>query len=118
MAQLFIPLLIASTSVLVAVAGRRGLQLSPAALRRAMGKTFECVGVMLAFFALNLAIGIAGVFLWRYLTRTFLSLYNLNDLTLLGLSFLQGLLFQWWRYEGRAASRESRAESWERSAAS
>jgi hypothetical protein len=101
MAQAFILILGGVTSLLVLLVGAWKLRLPLANLGSACGKALECIGVTLGFFGLNLAIGMLGVLLWRQLTHAFLSLYYANDVTLLGISLLQGLVFQWWRRESR-----------------
>lgn len=101
MAQAFILILVGITSILAVLAGVWGLGLPSKRLKRATGRALECIGLMLGFFALNVAVGMAGTLAWRRLTHTFLSLYNLGDVALLGLSLCQGLLFQWWRNESR-----------------
>jgi hypothetical protein len=102
MAEMAVLILVGATSLLALLVGARGFRLSPAVLGRAAGKALECLGAMLGFFALNLALGVTSVLVWRQLTHRFLSLYAIDDVTLLGFSFLQGLVFQWWRREGRA----------------
>jgi len=106
MAQPFILILVGVTSILAVLVGVWWLGLPLVRLKRAAGKALECVGLMLGFFALNVAIGMMGILAWRRLTHSFLSLYNLGDVALLGMSLCQGLVFQWWRNE----SREPRAE--------
>jgi hypothetical protein len=77
--------------------GVRALGYSGIGLRAAVGKTLECVGVTFVFFLANLAAGMFVVLLGRFLTQGFVSLYLANDVTLLVLSLLQGLTFEWWR---------------------
>jgi hypothetical protein len=101
MAQAFVLILVGVTSILAVVIGVWGLGLRLPVLKPATGKALECIGLMLGFFVLNLAIGMAGILVWRRLTHTFLSLYALGDVALLGLSLCQGLIFQWWRRESR-----------------
>lgn len=107
MAQAFLLILMGVTSTLALLVGVWWLRLPLSSLKRGAGKALECIGVMLGFYLLNLAVGIAGTLLWRQLTGTHLSLYYANDATLLGISLLQGLVFEWWRRE----SREPRGES-------
>ena len=57
------------------------------------------IGVSAVFLVLNLSIGIAAILLVRFFTPLFVSIYVLNDMTLVGLSLLQGLVFGVW-YRG------------------
>jgi hypothetical protein len=107
MAQAFLLILTGVTSILALLVGAWWLRLPLSSLKRGAGKALECIGVMLGFFVLNLAVGIAGTLLWRQATGTFLSLYYANDATLLGISLLQGLVFVWWR-ESQAPIRRGR----------
>jgi hypothetical protein len=97
MEHLFVPVLVALTSLGTVLLGARALGLSQRGLRAAVGKMLECVGLTLVFFLGNLAAGMAVVLLGRLLTRGFVSLYLASDVTLLVLSLLQGVTFQWWR---------------------
>ncbi|HYL81459.1 MAG TPA: hypothetical protein VEU07_11645 [Candidatus Acidoferrum sp.] len=97
MEQFFVLGLIGITSVGGLLLGVGALGYSGKGLRAAVGKTLECVGATLVFFLANLAAGMAVVLLGRLLTRGFVSLYLANDVTLLVLSLLQGLTFEWWR---------------------
>ena len=101
MAQVFLLTLMSVTSILALLVGVWRLRLPLSGLRWGAGKALECIGVMLGFFVLNLAVGIAGTLLWRQATGIFLSLYHVNDDTLLGISLLQGLVFAWWRRESQ-----------------
>ena len=103
MAQAFLLILVGVTSTLALLAGAWRLRLPMAELKRGAGKALECIGIMLGFFVLNLTVGVAGTLLWRKATGLFLSLYYSNDATLLWISLLQGLVFQWWRRESREA---------------
>jgi hypothetical protein len=97
MEQFFVLVLVGATSLGTFLLGARALGLSGSGLRAAAGKTLESVGLMLAFFLTNLMVGMAVVLLERLLTRRFAPLYLAGDMTLLVLSLLQGLTFQWWR---------------------
>ena len=89
------------TTIVALLIGARKLRLPSAALRRAVGRALDCVGLGLVFFGANLAIGGAIVQLLRLMTGEFVSLYILNDGTILILSLLQGLIAQWWREGAR-----------------
>lgn len=97
MEQLFIPVLVGVTSVAAYLVGARGLGLSEGGIRRAVGKMLESLGMMLIFLGVNLAAAVIVILTARVLTREFVSLYLAADETLLALSLIQGLIFQWWR---------------------
>jgi len=77
------------------------LGLPPAALRHAAARVLDCLGLGLVFLAVNLLIGGLVVLALRLVTESFVSLYVLNDDTILALSLLQGLIVQWWREGAR-----------------
>ena len=77
------------------------LGLRPDRLRRAGARVVDCIGLGLVFLAANLAIGGLVVLALRIVTDSFVSLYVLNDDTILALSLLQGLVVQWWREGAR-----------------
>lgn len=93
----FVLILVGLTSTGAYAVGARWLGLSAKALRGAAGKVLECLGLVVVFFAVNLAAGMIAVFAARAVTRGFVSLYLADDVLLLVLSLLQGLLFAWWR---------------------
>jgi hypothetical protein len=110
MEEYFVLVLVIVTSVGMCLVGGKGMGLSVAGLRIAAGKMLACLGLTLAFFAINLAVGMAAVLLGRVLTRGFVSLYYANDAVLLVLSFLQAIIFQRWR-ETRTARPPSHTPS-------
>jgi hypothetical protein len=59
----------------------------------AVGRALEALGLGAAFFALNVVVGAAAVLLTRRLSGAFLSAYLVNDVSLLVVSLLQGLVF-------------------------
>jgi len=77
--------------------GRRGFRLSEKQLWPAVSRMFEGIGMGLAFFAINLLAGAIFILAVRRVTGRFVSVYHVEDLSLLVLSLLQGLIFQWWR---------------------
>ena len=91
--------LVALTSGLVWVIGRRGLGLGSAAVRPALGRLLEWVGLSVVFYAVNLFVGFLAVLALRKLTGSFVSMYINTDTTLVLLSAFQALVFQWWRAE-------------------
>ena len=84
--------------------GTQWLRLRPGDLTAAVGKTLECLGLMLVFFAANAVVGLAAIIGGRSLTGVFVSTYVMSDAAILGISFLQGLVFYCWR-EARAGRR-------------
>jgi hypothetical protein len=90
---LLLPVALSSAGALY-LGRRRGI---PAAgLRRAFARLCECVGLMVAFVALNTLLGVAFTLLARRLTHRFVSLYMVTDSVLLGLSALQAVALRWW----------------------
>jgi hypothetical protein len=77
---------------------RQGL--SAGALRDATGRMFETLGVALVFLIANVALGVGLILGWRALTGVFLSVYYVNDVALVLLSLVQGLIFRWWQETG------------------
>ncbi len=99
MQEHFVLALLLGTSLLgIAVGAALGLPLRD--IPAAFGKVLETVGLMLAFFALNLGLGAGVLLLGRLVAREFVSLYYANDLALLAGACLQGLAVQWWRAAG------------------
>ncbi len=68
----------------------------------------DCIGTILIFTVLNLAIGAAAILGARFLIGRFVSLYFLNDDTWVVLSALQGLTWALWRQAGRSRRSISR----------
>lgn len=97
MEQFFVLILVGLTSIGAYLLGAKRLGLLWRHLRVAIGRMLECIGMALVFFLVNLAAGMAIVLAGRLLTRGFVSLYLANDVSLVMLSFLQALAFQWWR---------------------
>ncbi len=94
---LLLPLLVALTSVTAGVIGVRVLGLPRRRLARAVGRTLELAGLTVVFLVANLALGLAIVLATRALSTRFVSAYILNDVSLVALSALQGVVFGWWR---------------------
>ena len=94
---LLLPVALTSAGALY-LGRRRGIP--AASLRRAAARVCECVGLTVAFAALNTALGVALTLLARALTQGFVSLYMVTDSVLLGLSALQALALRWW-WEGK-----------------
>jgi len=63
----------------------------------AIGKALETVGIAAVFLFLNLGLGFCLALLARAVGVGFVSLYVNDDVTIVILSVLQALVFQWWR---------------------
>ena len=67
-------------------------------IRRIVQVLLECIGASAVFLVSNVLLGVVIIFVIRRFTSVFLPLYQLQDLTLLALSAMQGFVFQlWWR---------------------
>jgi hypothetical protein len=93
----FVLTLSVATSIGTYVVGAFALGLSAHGLATALRKTLESVGLMVVFFVVNVALGISIVLATRPIRLEFSAVYIVDDVTLLVLSSLQGLVFQWWR---------------------
>jgi hypothetical protein len=96
MKDFFVLILVGTTSLGAFLIGVGVIGMSWGSLGRAIGRMLEGVGLALIFFMANVAVGMTVVFAGRLLTRSFVSLYLADDMTLLVFSLLQGLTFQWW----------------------
>jgi hypothetical protein len=101
MEQAFILIAAGLTSVATYLLGVTRLRLPRQGLWPALGKACECLGLTLALFLLNVAVGMIAVLAARLLIGRFISLYHASDATLLVLSLLQALTFQAWREGSR-----------------
>jgi hypothetical protein len=99
---LLILAIVGASTVLVAAVGRRRGLIAARRWRPAVLGALALLGASAAFFVLNLAIGVALALAVRTLTPFYLSVYFLNDLALLGLSLVQGLVFGLWYASGVA----------------
>lgn len=100
MTTVMILILIGLTSAGAYTAGARGLRRSPGGLPEALVCVVEGVGFAIAFLALNLVVGFVIVRTLPILTGDFVSVYVLEDSTLVILSGLQGFAFRWWLDRG------------------
>jgi hypothetical protein len=98
--QVLLLLLVVVTSAGAYGFGRRWLRIE-APLGRGIQRTVETVGVAVAFFVVNVGLTVVGTLALRSL-GFFVSLYVATDYTLIVLSFLQAVVFQYWRYAGAA----------------
>lgn len=92
----YLLLLFGLTSAALYLAATRGLGLRRAALRPALARMLEFVGLAIVLAVLNLAAGFLLVLALRRLTGSFVSLYLNTDATLIALSLLQAVVLQWW----------------------
>jgi hypothetical protein len=95
--QVFLLLLTATTSLGAVVVGARALGLARGRLKTAARCALEVVGASVVFFVVNLMVGLPVILAVRAFTGQFLSVYLLNDLMLIVLSTLQGIVFCGWR---------------------
>ena len=94
-----IGLVVLLTSALAFTLGVIWFGLPGSSLRNAGLKALETVGAAAMFFGANLAAGMIVIATMHALTGWFVSHYILGDVSLLGLSLLQGMVFAWW-YSG------------------
>lgn len=97
MVSLALAIIVALTSLGAYLVATRRLGLPPADLRRAGVRTLESVGFIVVFLVANVAVGTVGILAIRHLTGHFITAYLISDITLVVLSVLQALCFQWWR---------------------
>lgn len=108
MESLFLAALVAATSGLALGLARRAGRLTPGRWAVARRRALEVLGLGVAFFALNLLVGVAVILIVRRATGVFLAAYLVNDVALLALSLLQGLVFAGLLRPGGARSRPRR----------
>ncbi len=94
---LFIPAVVVFTSLCTYFLGTRQLGLTRERLRAAAGRMLIYLGATVLFFGVNLGAGVSVVLTDRVLGLGFLSVYLNNDVSLLVLSAIQGLIFACWR---------------------
>jgi hypothetical protein len=94
--QLFVLLLTGFTSLAAYAIGRCLLGLSGMRLWRSFRRSLELLGVAVVFLAVNIVAGLAIVLAVRSMSRTFVSVYLLNDVAVVAVSVLQGILFGCW----------------------
>jgi hypothetical protein len=84
------------TSAVACTLGAMWFGLPWCSLRNAVLKALETVGVAAVFLGANLAAGMLVISALQALTGWFVSRYTVADVSLLGLSLLQGIVFTWW----------------------
>jgi len=95
-ASLLIIGIIALTSLGAYFVGTRGFGLRRDRLTPATIEALECLGLVMVFLVGNLAAGVALILGLRALTGRFISMYWLNDVSVLALSLVQALVLQSW----------------------
>ena len=100
MESYYLLLLFGLTSVALYLVGTRGLALRRGALRPALVRLLECVGLAIVLAVLNVGVGFLLVLALRPLTGSFVTLYLNTDATLLVLSVVQAVVLQWWMRDG------------------
>jgi len=113
--QLLLPLLVALTSFGAYAVGTRVFGLPRHGLALAVRYTLDVAGLTVVFLAVNLGLGLAVVLGSRALSMRFVSVYILNDTSLIALSALQAVVVgSWWRLSpgarGEDVKRATRAQ--------
>jgi hypothetical protein len=93
----FMILLVGCTSLVAYLVGGWKLGLARESFSGAVGRMLEFVGASVMFLVANLTVGLAAILVVRNMTGRFVSAYLLNDVSIVVLSTLQGLLFECWR---------------------
>ena len=65
-------------------------------LSQVVAEVMECVGLSVTFLAVNVALGVTVILIIRTLSPIFVSLYAMDDLTVVALSAFQGIGFRFW----------------------
>lgn len=97
MSSLLLLLLLPVATSLTALLIARRAGPASRSLGEAVQLVLEMAGISTLFLLANLALGVTIVLAFRAVTSRFVSIYVLNDLTLVALSFLQGAVFLCWR---------------------
>ena len=92
--------LVTVTSLAAAWLARRHRPLSAARLGVALATAMEAVGWCVLFFVVNVGVGLLAILAVRVFAGTFVSVYVLNDTSLVVLSALQGLIVSGYRAAG------------------
>src|SRR5262245_10760948 len=88
---------LASTAAAYYLFRRRGKSQAKS-FRQAASEVMECLGIFIVFLGVNVCLGLGAILLVRSVTQIFVSLYVMDDVTLIVLSALQGFIFRlWWR---------------------
>ena len=97
MDQVFVLLVAGATSAGGFLLGVWGLSIPRVRLRWGVLRALELAGMSAVFLVVNLVVGICVILTVRTFTSHFLSAYLLNDVSLVVLSAIQGIVFECWR---------------------
>lgn len=95
--DILLPVLFALTSAGAYWLGSRRLGLPGRTLPAAAGRMVECLGAIILFLVVNVSLSMAVILGIRALSGHFLSLHLVADRTVVLLSMMQALVFEWWR---------------------
>lgn len=102
MGNVFLIVLFSISSVLLAALAVRRLRLPLRTLGRAGSALLQLAGLWLICFLANATIGILAIIAIRTLTPVFLSIYVLNDPSVVLVSGLQAFVLQAWTWSSRS----------------
>jgi hypothetical protein len=88
------------TSLAAYLLGTRRAGLSPSGLRAAAAAILETIGLATLLFVANVGLAGLAVLGFRALTGLFVSVYDVDDVTVAAVSLLQALAVRWWRGDG------------------
>ena len=99
--EYFIPVVAVTSTALACLFAARRLGWPLRSLGAGFGKALECVGAVVLFCLLNAVVGTVLIFAARAVLGRFVSLHLGADQSLVAISALQALVFQWWREQSR-----------------
>jgi hypothetical protein len=85
------------TSLAAYLVGVRSVGLSRGSLGTAVWALLECLGTMVVFGVLNLAVAVGLILAERALTGRAVSLYVLDDIVWVAISLFQAVVYRSWR---------------------
>jgi hypothetical protein len=95
-AAIFIVAVLVTSSIVAAAVARWGLGVSVKLLPAAARRTLEFMGLWLLCLGLNVALGTAAILMLRTVTARFVSVYLVNDVSLLIFSAIQASALHAW----------------------
>jgi hypothetical protein len=101
MEGLFLAALFGVSSVFLAWLARGGTQRSPRMLAASGRAALEFAGLWVICLVMNVAVGLLAILAVRGLTGGFLSVYLVNDISIIIVSALQAVMAQKWISSGR-----------------
>jgi hypothetical protein len=99
--EYFIPMVALTSTAVACLFAARRLGWPLRFFGSALGKALECVGAVVLFCLLNAVVGAVLIFGARAVSGRFVSLHLGADQSLVAISALQALVFQWWRERSR-----------------